>query len=188
VVRRVRADEWERLRALRLEALRDTPIGFLETYEAALAKPDEAWRDWAERGAAGDRLALYVAETDGGEWAGMCGVFVDDDPRVAHLVAMFVAPPHRGRAGRVAERLVDAATRWARDDARARALHLFVHEDNARARAFYMRIGFTETGHAVPDDLDPSRAVLKMARPLAVTPPSLDCRTRVRYSREGGSW
>lgn len=155
MIRRVRADQWERLRDLRLAALRDSPISYLETEQAALARPEEDWRDWAARGAAGDRLALYVAELDDGRWAGMCGVFVDDDPRIAQI----------------AEALIAAAARWAAEQAGAGELRLFVHEDNARAWAFYRRLGFTETGHTIPCDPDSTRAEIEMAR-LAVTPPA----------------
>lgn len=61
----------------------------------------------------------------------MCGVFVDDDPRIAQI----------------AEALIAAAARWAAEQAGAEELRLFVHEDNARAWAFYRRLGFTESGH-----------------------------------------
>ena len=40
---------------------------------------------------------------------------------------------------------------------------LEVHEDNASARAFYRRRGFTETGQRKPYPLDPSADELVMA-------------------------
>ena len=35
-VRRLRADDWRQLREIRLEALKDTPIGFAELYVDAV--------------------------------------------------------------------------------------------------------------------------------------------------------
>lgn len=43
-----------------------------------------------------------------------------------------------------------------------RTLHLYVHEDNARARAFYRRHGFAETGDSLPYELIPSELDLEM--------------------------
>jgi ribosomal protein S18 acetylase RimI-like enzyme len=48
-----------------------------------------------------------------------------------------------------------------------RELVLEVHEDNARARAAYRRLGFAETGATRPYPLPPGGAELEMARPLA---------------------
>ncbi len=40
-----REDEWREARELRLRALRDTPLAFLQTLEGALALSDDEWRD-----------------------------------------------------------------------------------------------------------------------------------------------
>ena len=61
-VRRIVPDDWPALRALRLEALEDTPIAFLETLEAARALGDEAWRARAARGAVGIWHETYLVE------------------------------------------------------------------------------------------------------------------------------
>ena len=45
-------------------------------------------------------------------------------------------------------------------------LHLYVHEHNPRAHAFYRRYGFTETGATMPYDLDPGQVEIEMAMPL----------------------
>ena len=56
VVRRVRPEDWPRLRALRLEALEDTPMGFLERYEDALKVADEGLAISRSSGQRGGRL------------------------------------------------------------------------------------------------------------------------------------
>lgn len=171
-VRRVAAHEWEALRTLRLRALQDTPIAYLERCEEAIGQPEEEWRERARRGAAGEDEVTFIAETAAGEWVGMMGAFLEgqpaDVPRTATVFAVFVAPEHRGRPGRVAERLLDAVTRWAAHVPGVERLTLFVHEHNPRAVAFYERMGFTVTGGTMPYPLEPGGTEIEMARPVAL--------------------
>jgi ribosomal protein S18 acetylase RimI-like enzyme len=50
-------------------------------------------------------------------------------------------------------------------------LQLGVHEDNARALAFYGRHGFADTGRREAYPLDASRKEIIMERPLSVPAP-----------------
>jgi ribosomal protein S18 acetylase RimI-like enzyme len=83
-----------------------------------------------------------------------------DGPSRAHLVSVYVAPAHRGSG--LTTRMVDDVCRWAREEAGVHRLHLYVHEDNVRARAFYRRYGFVETGATMPYDLDPAKLEIEM--------------------------
>ncbi|MEV7120990.1 GNAT family N-acetyltransferase [Kitasatospora griseola] len=163
VIRATAAEDWQRVKALRLDALRDpvAHIAFLETYENAAARPDEVWQERAA-GARGELIAQqFVAERpDGGldgsvtvliERAGrqdVLGGWVDTDQ--AHLVGVFVRPEQRGTG--LARALFDAAIAFARgfDQPEVSRVRLFVHQDNRRAEAFYEKIGFTRSGHSVP--------------------------------------
>ena len=157
-VRRVTADDWRELRALRLEALADTPIGFLETLAAAQALPDEDWQARATRGAAGGD-SFQVLAWDGDRAVGTCVSFLRDG--AAWLAAVYVAPRARG-AGLLAA-LVAPCTDWARDQGAA-VQRLEVHEDNARARTAYERLGFADTGLRAPYPLPPGGQELVMER------------------------
>src|SRR5712691_10718940 len=77
-VRRVRAEEWERLRAIRLCALADTPMAFGSTLAAEQAQPDEFWRGRAAGGAADDDRATFIAERDGA-WVGIATCVLEDE-------------------------------------------------------------------------------------------------------------
>ena len=163
LVRQVRPEDWERLRQLRLEMLAHTPLAYLERLEDAVVKPEADWRHRARRGAGlagGEPTAPFVAERPDGRWVGQMVGYVDA-PGSAMLVAVYVAPDARGRAAGVADALLDAVLGWAAG--RAGVLRLLVHEDNARARAFYLRRGFTETGRTEPYELDPSAREVEMA-------------------------
>lgn len=155
-VRRIFATDADRVRALRLEALGDPVAGiaFLETRAQAELQPPSFWTDRAVGGALGDSAAQFIAES-GGSWVGTVTVLlpepasVDDFGRVhpekhSLLVGVYVAPEHRGSG--LLEELVEAARAWARTRG-CDAMLLDVHEDNARARAAYERLGFAPTGH-----------------------------------------
>lgn len=165
-VRRVRADEWELARDLRLEALQDpaAPMAFLESFEQSVARPDDFWIGRAQKAAAGGRtnqlLALVLRAGEGtsvtalDDVAGTVTVRIlepgdlDGQGRAtvvrrALLVAVYVRPAHRGTG--VIETLVDEAAQWCSEQG-VGELYLGVHADNARAQGAYRRAGFVPIG------------------------------------------
>jgi ribosomal protein S18 acetylase RimI-like enzyme len=162
VVRRVVEDDWAALRAVRLEMLADTPLAYLESVADAEARSEGEWRFRAHRGSAGStHLALAAEPADApGRWVGYLACFVDA-PGQGHVVSVYVAQPHRGSG--LATALLDGVRTWATEEAGLDRLHLFVHEHNARAAAFYRRYGFSATGYREPYEPDPSTSELEMA-------------------------
>lgn len=112
-IRRVTPDDWQDLRALRLEALADTPIGFLETLVVAAQEPDAVWQGRAARGAHGGD-AFQVMAWDGECAVANCVCFLRD--AAAWLAGVYVSPAYRSR-GLLAE-LVDRCGDWAREQGR----------------------------------------------------------------------
>ncbi|WP_320780327.1 GNAT family N-acetyltransferase [Streptomyces sp. CRN 30] len=159
VVRAIRAGEWGQARRLRLEALRDpvAELAFLESYEAAAAKPDAHWREWTAGAAEGTRdRQQFIAETAGGEWVGSVTVLLERAGTVdpfggtvacdqGHVVGVFVGPAYRGDGAGVTRALFDAALEWAWA-ADVERVRLYVHERNTRAEAFYRKAGFVASG------------------------------------------
>jgi len=141
-VRPVRADEWSRVRELRIEALRDpmASVAFLETVEQATARPAEEWQSRIAANAEGRGSAQFVAERHG-ELIGSLTVIVRaagepdyfdrvSDVDLPTVVGVFVSPPGRGLG--IIDALLDSACEWAR--ARGdRELTLDVHESNLPA-------------------------------------------------------
>ena len=143
-VRRLRADEHTLLRDVRLRALRDTPLAFGSTLAREAAYEPEQWQRWAVDAARGDRQAIFIVEPA----AGLAnGVLDADEPALAHLYAMWVAPQARGTgAGRA---LVEAVVAWAAERGAAR-LTTSVTEGNAAGAALYAAAGFADTGRREP--------------------------------------
>jgi GNAT superfamily N-acetyltransferase len=138
-VRRVRPEEADLLRAVRLRALADAPEAFTARLADEAAQPPSFWEARARRGADGPDGASFLGFCDGAA-AGIVGAFRRGG--VAELVSMWVAPEARG-AG-LARALVAAAVAWARASGIA-SLELWVTSGNADADAFYERLGFRGT-------------------------------------------
>jgi ribosomal protein S18 acetylase RimI-like enzyme len=143
-VRRLGAGEADLLRDLRLRALRDAPMAFGSTLGREEAFDAQEWERRTAASAAGEDQATFIAEPA----VGLAIVVLDgDDPLVAHLYSMWVAPEARGMgAGRA---LVDAVVAWAAERG-ARRLTTAVTEGNAVATALYAAAGFTDTGGREP--------------------------------------
>src|SRR5205807_1414164 len=71
-VRRIGPDEGDRLRDIRLRALRDAPGAFAASFESESARPPAAWDEAAGAWSAGVGAATFVAEA-GREWVGLIG-------------------------------------------------------------------------------------------------------------------
>lgn len=163
VVRRTEPGEWRQLRALRLEALQDSPTAFTTSYTHTAALSDEVWQQQAVQNATSPTSATFIAATEDGRCVGMASSApLDEVPGTAQIYGVYLTPTHRGQPAGLATQQMDAGIRWARDNTDASWLTLGVHEDNKRAQAFYRRIGFTETGKVVPYALDPSKKLYIM--------------------------
>ncbi|WP_329039447.1 GNAT family N-acetyltransferase [Streptomyces sp. NBC_00178] len=173
-IRGVRAGEWEPAREIRLAALRDpvAPIAFLETYERAVARPDEFWQQRTADAVEGRLSRQFIAEAPDGSWVGTVSVLVErpaDEPGFGeaaecdqtHLVGVFVRPGHRGHG--VLDALFREAVEWswALSGPPVERVRLYVHEANARAAAAYRRIGFVPTGRSVRLEGDPGALELE---------------------------
>lgn len=155
-LRRLRPDEVEPLRELRLRALREDPGAFAETFEEARDRPLEDWASWAA-----DESRVIVVAIDGGRWVGMVAnrrLGADS----TWLTALWVDPAVRG-AG-LGARLIEAAAEWASEQGAA-TVELSVTTNNDPAAGLYARTGFTESGRRRPLPSDPERTEVFLRRP-----------------------
>ena len=159
VVRETVTGDWQALRDIRLEALRDAPAAFGSTYEREVLRGEAHWRDRIARG--GTFLA-HLPDVSASDPAGLIGGY-QEDPVTVELVSMYVRPRSRGRG--VGEALVARVIGWARDR-NAAQVHLWVTETNVHARTLYERCGFALTGEQQPLPSDPGLGEVAMALPL----------------------
>jgi GNAT superfamily N-acetyltransferase len=132
-------DDWERVREVRLRALRDAPDAFWTTLAEEEALTPAQWRE---------RLGAETSATFLGVRAGqVVGLVVvhpsTSAPGDAGLAAMWVAPEARGTG--IAGALISAGVRWARGRGHPR-VRLWINDANTVAARLYARHGFVPTG------------------------------------------
>jgi ribosomal protein S18 acetylase RimI-like enzyme len=145
-IRRVRPDEWQALKALRLRALASDPEAFGGRIEDAIEHDDDLWRKRAAAGPA--EAATFVAEAADGTLIGMAvGAPAPDHPDAAGLFGMWVDPVARGQG--IGGALVDAVVAWA-ESVGYDLIGLGVTTTNTAAIALYERKGFADLGMRMP--------------------------------------
>ena len=154
LIRPTEESDWEALKSMRLAALRDAPTAFGSTYAEAAALADAQWR---ERASGATPLRFWLA-MDGDAAVGLAGGGVDKAGRY-NLIAMWVAPTHRGTEA--ARCLVDAVKAHAAAGGHARVV-LDVAPENARAARFYGREGFVFLDEREPLASHPEISVQRM--------------------------
>ena len=160
MIRPTTEHDWEAVRKLRLEMVRDTPMGFAESYETALTHDEAEWRRRGARGTAPTSVA-FAAIADDERWIGTMAGYIEDGRPL--LVGVYVTPDFRGEAG-VADALLAAVENWAAQHGDTITLH--VHADNARARRYYDKQGYTATGVTLPYVLNATETEIEMAKRL----------------------
>jgi GNAT superfamily N-acetyltransferase len=138
-VRRVRPDEAELFRSMRLAALLDAPDAFTETYAEASARPADYWVERVRQSVLAEEAIIVFAQNSA--VIGISAGYVRD-PGVARLISMWVVPHARGSAASTA--LVEHVVDWARDVG-CHAITLGVTETNAGAFRLYEKCGFHPT-------------------------------------------
>jgi GNAT superfamily N-acetyltransferase len=160
-IRRIQASEWRALRALRLEALQDSPRSYGSTYSREIMRTDAEWQERASAGAAGlDEVAVTAAV--GSRWVGMARGYLELP--IAHLIAVYVQPAWRGRG--IGQGVSHAIVEWARERGASEIL-LSVSDWNEGARRVYQRLGFVPTGvtESLPWDASVTESEMRLELP-----------------------
>ena len=131
------ADEGLRLRSIRRRALDYPPDAFGSTYEEAAARPLELWLKQLQE------IATFIAVKNGEDIGVVRSANDEQDPEIAWLISMWVAPEARGQG--VSDALIDTAIEHVRLSGASRLL-LEVGNHNHPAIALYTRKGFRPNG------------------------------------------
>jgi ribosomal protein S18 acetylase RimI-like enzyme len=162
-IRAVRANEWLRVRDIRLRALEESPDAFGAAFADERSLPDRVWIERTESSARREESAAFLAETTDG-WIGFVMARLDDEDRTrAGMFGLWVDPA--SRATGVGLALTEAVIEWARARG-ASTLALWVVASNLAAIELYRRVGFDETGNSMPMPRKPDLREIRMEKDL----------------------
>jgi ribosomal protein S18 acetylase RimI-like enzyme len=142
-VRPLGEEDWQDYRAVRLEALRESPDAFAATVEEEESFDESQWRERMKRS------ARLVAESNGAP-VGVVSIgkaSSEEDALAGELFGLWVKPELRGKG--VATRLVNNGAALARNRGQSH-LYYWVGTDNGRAVAFASGMGFRPTDSRRP--------------------------------------
>jgi ribosomal protein S18 acetylase RimI-like enzyme len=152
LIRRIQLGEAELFRGIRLAALREAPRAFSSTYDSALRRTPESWREQADSTACGPDRATFLAVSD--EFPiGIVALYrLCRGSDTGELMQMWIAPEYRGHG--IAKRIMDVAFQWAGNNY-FRAVVAKVARNNARALRLYREYGFAPAKRGLSNHLDP---------------------------------
>lgn len=160
IIERIRADQADVLRDLRLSGLEEAPSAFGGRYDEIASRPEQYWAEHVAHYADSDDAATFLLYR-AGRAVGMTGAYLEGGRRDhAYICNMWVDPVfRRGGAG---ARLVDTANRWLADKG-AERINAWVVETNQTALRFYETLGFVRCNLARPQPHRPEQSEILLA-------------------------
>lgn len=159
-VRRLRPDDWQVWRAVRLAALGQAPGAFGSTLAREQRFTESDWR--GRLGPGGVKVVATLGES--AETVGCAGGVVPAGADAVLLIAMWISPGHRGRG--IGDALVTEVVDWARENGWSRVV-LDVADGNDAARRLFLRNGFEPTGQRAPLPSNPAVETEVLARKVS---------------------
>jgi ribosomal protein S18 acetylase RimI-like enzyme len=142
----IQPDDWQLWRALRRQALAESPAAFGSTLADWSGAGDKELR-WRGRL---HQVALNLVLTLDGEPVGMVSATAARKAADVELISLWVAPGARGRG--VGDEAVRRVLAWARTEHPGSRLVLSVKRSNRPASLLYQRHGFIDAGPSPDDD------------------------------------
>lgn len=146
VVSRIKADDWQKYRGLRLKALLEEPTAFSTNFEEERNMSDDEWIAKVSSYALSEHTRVYVAY-EGEELHGMMGIKFETTAKRRHIGTVFgvyVARSARGRG--ISKRLMNHLLAEVREVEYIRKIKLTVNVEQENARNLYKSFGFREVG------------------------------------------
>jgi ribosomal protein S18 acetylase RimI-like enzyme len=168
VIRRIRVEEWQAHRALRLKALATDRIAFGSSFERETRLTDDEWREMTEKGANSRSSCLSVAETSD---SGLVGMAVGEvlEGRL-WIFGMWVEPSRRGRG--IGGALIDSVISWLHQQSPTGPILLDVNPRQTAAVRLYESRGFRANGRSKTLDHSPGEIAIQMTTPERTRDPA----------------
>ena len=138
--------QWQKYKSLRLEALKEDPLAFGDTYANALEKANEEWIERVTEAEEGMTGLLLFAECNG-QLVGMIGAYFNKTPdtqKKAYIVGMYVNKNYRGKG--IARLLMQNILEKLKTIPDIDSVKLMVNIDQTPAFKLYESLGFKIIG------------------------------------------
>jgi len=135
--------ELELCRSLRLSALRDSPDAFAETYSEAINESKDYWQNILKALTAPNQSRMFIASDSGQNLGSVFALMDTDNNSAGRIGGMWVDSSYR-KTG-IGTALFFAVKTWA-DNLSLRKISLWVDESEQGPKAFYLKLGFKESG------------------------------------------
>jgi GNAT superfamily N-acetyltransferase len=158
VVQEITANEWQRLRSIRLKSLEESPHAFGGTFEIESAEEEISWRSKFEK------LDFLIASVDGVDGAVLSVEVLDGDfGATCWIGGCWSDPQFRGKGlMRAMFTFIDEQEKdW-------KVQGLGVWTDNFSAIAAYEKLGFVKMGDDTASTRQPGKFYQRMIRKSAV--------------------
>ena len=146
-IRRIQPGETDLYKQIRLMALKEAPYAFTSTYDSALQRSDQSWREQVESSALGSDRATFIAFANHVP-IGIAALYRDqENSDTGELLQVWVHPEFRGTT--VIWDLLDTIFQWAAEN-NFRKVIAGVTNENTRALKFYAKYGFLKMDESSP--------------------------------------
>lgn len=147
---------------VRLRALKESPEAFGSTYQGAIVRDNESWREQLLSTISGPWRNMQFAFR-GDDCVGIAALYRHEGAESGDIIQMWVAPEARGTEA--ATLLVSTLLGWAREAGFAEVC-LNVTNTNKRGIHFYEKCGFVATRETVEVDLSRGLSGIRMKTDL----------------------
>lgn len=138
-IRRIRPEEGQLYKEIRLASLQESPAAFSTTYASAISRTPESWNQQADSTAQGTERSTFFAFSEETP-VGIAAIYRDKIVKEeGEILQVWVSPDFRGSG--VAWDLLDMIFHWCEENGIRRVLAT-ITQGNARALAFYKKCGF----------------------------------------------
>ncbi len=162
-IREIQAEDWPELKVIRLAALLESPFAFGATHAEESLLSDEQWQKRALFYGE-DVNTCFVLGFEKRSAVAMAGAYRDKAKSgVAHIYSVWTGPDWRGKGE--SAKVMGVLEQWALAAGMA-IMEGYVTEGNARALAFYRKMGFELTAESIPLRWDTSVKEIQIRKRL----------------------
>ena len=140
-VRKIKVNEFDLYKSLRIRALTEAPHAFGGTLDEAESKSIDWYRGEVKMWSESENSTIFIALKK--DFAiGLCGAFFENKTGRAFICSMWVDPEFRKY--RIGNNIVEKASSWLRERG-GNQVHAWVAQNNMPAISFYKSLGFVAT-------------------------------------------